>query len=46
MTEKKEMRKKILEEEMKKNLFRRNSKKRRKSLSIKKGKGVKNDYNV
>ena len=39
------MRKKILEEEMKKNLFRRNSKKEEK-FEHKKGKGVKNDYNV
>ena len=46
MAEKKEMRKKILEEEMKKNLLRRNSKQIRKNLSIKKVKGVKNDYNV
>ena len=42
---KKEMRYKALEEEMKKNLFRRNSKKK-KVLSIKKIKGVKNDNNV
>ena len=46
MTEKKRNEKKILEEEMKKNLLRRNSKKVRKNLSIKKVKGVKNDYNV
>ena len=39
------MRNKVLEEEMKKNLFRRNSKKK-KNLSIKKVKGVKNDNNV
>ena len=39
-------RRKILEEEMKKNLLRRNSKKIRKNLSIKKVKGVKNDNNV
>ena len=37
MTKKKEMRNKFLEEEMKKNLLRRNSKKIRKNLSIKKG---------
>ena len=46
MTNKKEMRNKFLEEEMKKNLLRRNSKQIRKNLSIKKVKGVKNDYNV
>ncbi len=45
MIKKKEMRYKALEEEMKKNLFRRNSKKK-KVLSIKKIKGVKNDNNV
>tara|TARA_B100001989_G_scaffold252356_1_gene234122 strand:+ start:10496 stop:10633 length:138 start_codon:yes stop_codon:yes gene_type:complete len=45
MTKKKEMRNKALEEEMKKNLFRRNSKKK-KILSLKKVKGVKNDNNV
>ena len=45
MTKKKEMRNKALEEEMKKNLFRRNSKKK-KNLSLKKVKGVKNDNNV
>ena len=45
MTKKKEMRNKALEEEMKKNLFRRNSKKK-KILSIKKVEGVKNDNNV
>ena len=45
MTKKKEMRNKALEEEMKKNLFRRNAKKK-KILSLKKVKGVKNDNNV
>jgi hypothetical protein len=45
MTKKKEMRNKALEEEMKKNLFRRNSRKK-KFLSLKKVKGVKNDNNV
>ena len=45
MTKKKEMRNKALEEEMKKNLFRRNSKKK-KNLSLKKVKRVKNDNNV
>ena len=45
MTKKKEMRNKALEEEMKKNLFRRNSKKK-KNFSLKKVKGVKNDNNV
>ena len=45
MTKKKEMRNKALEEEMKKNLFRRNSKKK-KNLSLKKVKGGKNDNNV
>ena len=37
MTEKKEMRNKFLEEEMKKNLLRRNSKKIRKKFEHKKG---------
>ena len=46
MTKKKEMRNKALEEEMKKNLFRRNSKKKIKNFSLKKVKGVKNDNNV
>ena len=45
MTKKKEMRNKFLEEEMKKNLYRRNSKKKN-NLSFKKGKGEKNDNNV
>tara|TARA_B100001769_G_C21586217_1_gene331145 strand:- start:80 stop:220 length:141 start_codon:yes stop_codon:yes gene_type:complete len=46
MTKKKELRNKFLEEEMKKNLLRRNSKKSFKNLSIRKSKGVKNDNNV
>ena len=45
MTKKKEIRNKALEEEMKKNLYRRNSKKK-KILNIKKVEGVKNDNNV
>ena len=46
MFKKKEMRDKVLEEEMKKNLFRRNSKKLKKKISLKKIKGEKNDNNV
>ena len=46
MTKKKELRNKFLEEEMKKNLLRRNSKKSFKNLSTRKSKGEKNDNNV
>ena len=46
MFKKKEMRDKVLEEEMKKNLFRRNSKKSKRNVSNKKIKGAKNDHNV
>jgi len=46
MTKKKELRNKFLEEEMKKNLLRRNKKKSFKNLSTRKSKGVKNDNNV
>ena len=46
MSNKRDLRNKFLEEEMKKNLFRRNSQKNKKKTSNKKGKGVKNDYNV
>ena len=46
MTQNKELRNKFLEDEMKKNLLRRNSKKSKKYLSSKRVKGEKNDNNV
>ena len=46
MYKKKEIRKKFLEEEMKKNLLRRVSKKSKKKLIDTKFKGAKNDNNV
>ena len=46
MSEKKEIRKKFLQEEMKRNLLRRTSKKNKKILLVKKFKGEKNDNNV
>ena len=46
MTKNKEIRNKFLEEEMKKNLLRRNSIKNKKNQSSKRVKGEKNDNNV